>query len=431
MHFVQPYHPAASVKQFGKVYMSSLTIPVLAGAVPPGVEATAVDENVRPIDFELDTDIVCITALTPAATRAYEIADKFRARGVKVVLGGVHPTLMAEEAKHHADSVVLGEAEGIMQDMVDDFRNGGLKDFYEAGLKPDLQTLGRPDRGLFSKLDYNNIPKVETSRGCPFNCNFCSTTVFFGRKMRYRPVKEVIAEIEDIKPSFVFFTDNNIVGNTKYAKQLFRALIPLKIRWISQGSLNLSKDEELLKLAAESGCVGMLIGFESLAQQTLETIGKRVNRSQEYMQAVRKIHGHGIGIIGCFVFGFDEDDKTVFKRTLKFVRRLNIEVPQLTILTPYPGTILREKLTAAGRILHDNWEKYDVTHVVYVPKLMSPEELKKQYNKICRKVYSHWAITVRGLKSFFYLRSWRKLFVFWQVNLVYRKLFLIGAKDKL
>lgn len=431
LHFIQPYHPSASVKQFGRVYMSSLTIPALAGLVPQEVDVSVVDENARPIDFDKKVDLVCITALTPAATRAYEIADKFRAKGTKVVLGGVHPTLMSEEASAHADSVVLGEAEGVFSDVLRDFQNGGLKKFYSAQTKPDLKMLTTPRRDLMNGSDYINIPKVETSRGCPFDCSFCSTTVFFGRKMRYRPVNEVVDEIKEMKEKFVFFTDNNIVGNPKYAKRLFQALIPLKIKWMSQGSLNLARDVELLKLAAKSGCIGMLIGFESVAQKTLEAIGKKVNKVKEYIQAVKRIHAHGIGIIGCFVFGFDEEDKSVFKKTLRFIRRLNIEVPQLTILTPYPGTVLRKKLEEASRILHNKWEKYDATHVVFMPKLMSPEELKKRYNKICKKAYSHWAIVIRGLKSFIYLRSWRNVLAFWQVNLVYRKLFMVGAKEKL
>ncbi len=429
LEIIQPYHPT-NVRLFGKMYMSSLTPPILAGLNPPDIEVSITDENVEEIDFNKPVDLVCITTLTPSAPRAYEIADEFRARGVKVAMGGVHPTLVPEEAIAHADAIILGEAEGVWQKMLDDFRRGSLQKFYRLEKKPDLTNLSRPRRDLMNEKAYVNVPKVETSRGCPFNCSFCSTTTFFGNNIRYRPIQEVVQEIKDLKGRFVFFTDNNIVGNPKYAKELFKALIPLKIKWISQGSLNLAKDWSLLKLAASSGCVGMLIGFESLVNEAIEAMGKKVNKIIEYAEAIRRIHSQGIGIIGCFVFGFDEEDPGVFKRTVNFIKRLNIEVPQLTVLTPYPGTALREKLEETGRILHNRWEKYDTTHVVFRPKLMSPEEFRAHYDWACQKVYSYWAIFMRMLKSLRHLRSIYKFFVFWQINVVYRRLYQISLEDR-
>jgi len=419
---VQPYHPV-NVKLFGKVYMSQLTLPMVAALTPTGVDISIVDENVEPLNFEGDYDLVGITALTPTATRAYEIADEFRSRGVRVVLGGVHPSLMVEEALSHADSVVVGEAEETWPQLLADASNGGLKRVYQGLARPSLESLPHPRHDLTRRGAYNRIPKVETSRGCPLNCNFCSTTIIFGNRMRYRPVSDVVEEIKRLGARFVFFTDNNIVGNIRYAKELFRALIPLRVKWISQGSLNMARDVELLALAAKSGCVGMLIGIESLVGEAIQAMGKRVNRVAEYARDIRRIHQHGIGIIGCFVFGFDQEDKTAFKRTVRFVRKLNIEVPQFTVLTPYPGTDLRREMENSGRILHNEWHKYDVGHVVFRPELMTADELLQGYRKACREVYSYGNITWRLLRSIPYLKSYYKVRVFLLVNLVYRKLF--------
>jgi radical SAM superfamily enzyme YgiQ (UPF0313 family) len=426
--FIQPYHKT-NVKLFGKVYMSQLTLPLLAALTPKDIEVKIVDENVEPIDFNEPTDLVAITMLTPMAPRAYEIATLFRQRGVKVVLGGVHATHMPEEAAKYADAVVIGEAENVWTQLLADFKNGQLKKFYSSDIKPDLKGLPIPHHNLVKSEFYVDVPKVETSRGCPYRCSFCSTTAMFGNRMRYRPISEVINEIKALKARFVFFTDNNIVGNPRYAKEFFKALIPLKIRWISQGSLNIARDLELLKLAAKSGCVGILVGIESLVQEALAAMGKRVNKVSQYAREIKRIHQHGIGLIGCFVFGFDQEDASVFKKTVDFVRKLNIEVPQFTLLTPYPGTALRTTLEKAGRILHNQWEKYDVSHVVFRPEKMTPEQLLQSYRQACRKVYSYWSILKRTVWALPYLRSLYKFSVFWQINLVYRRLFYASLDD--
>lgn len=424
---IQPYH-RSNVKLFGKMYMSQLTLPVVAALTPTEFEVKIVDENVEPINFAQEVDLVGISLLTPTASRGYEIAGKFRSRGIPVVLGGVHPSLCPDEAKEHCDAIVIGEAEGVWPTLLADFKEGQLKKVYKTELKPDMKSLPRPRRELVNDQKYVNIPKVEVSRGCPFDCSFCSTTKFFGRKMRYRPVGDVIDELKELDVKFVFFTDNNIVGNPKYAKELFKALIPLKIKWIGQGSLNAANDRELLKLARRSGCVGLLIGFESLSTKALSAMGKVMNKVEGYKAAIKRLHKEKIGIIGCFVFGFDEEDSNAFRRTVRFVRQLNIEVPQFTLLTPYPGTVLREKMEAASRILHNQWEKYDVNHVVFQPLRMKVEELRVGYDMSCRTQYSYWSIFKRLTRSLFYLRSFYKMLVFWQINIVYRRLFLASVE---
>jgi radical SAM superfamily enzyme YgiQ (UPF0313 family) len=279
--FIQPYHKT-NVKLFGKVYMSQLTLPLLAALTPDDIEVKIMDENVEPIDFDEPTDLVAITMLTPMAPRAYEIATVFRQKGVKVVLGGVHATHMPQEAAKYADAVVIGEAENVWPQLLTDFKKGQLQKFYSSDTKPDLKELPIPHHNLVKNKFYVNVPKVETSRGCPYRCSFCSTTAMFGNRMRYRPINEVINEIKALKARFVFFTDNNIVGNPRYAKEFFKALIPLKIKWVSQGSLNIARDLELLKLAAKSGCVGILVGIESLVQEALAAMGKKVNKVSQY-----------------------------------------------------------------------------------------------------------------------------------------------------
>ncbi|MHB0976362.1 MAG: B12-binding domain-containing radical SAM protein [Candidatus Aquicultorales bacterium] len=426
---VQPYDKAGSVRLFGRIYMSQLTLPLVASLVSSEHEVRIIDENQDPIDYDWP-DIAGLTVMTVMAPRAYAIADEFRRRGKKVILGGVHPSLLPEEGLEHAEAVVVGEAEGLINDAIKDVAAGVSKGIYRHEKKPDLAGLPVPRHDLVDISRYIDIPKVETSRGCPFNCSFCSTTPMFGHFMRYRPVEDVVNEIKAIKAEFVFFTDNNIVGNPKYAKELFRALIPLKISWISQGSLNLAHDEELLKLAAQSGCIGMLIGFESLGGGVIDSLGKKVNKVARYSEDIAGLHTHGIGIIGCFVFGFDEDDEGVFERTVDFVRESNIEVPQFTVLTPYPGTQLRRELEAQGRIIDGPWEKYDIGHVLFKPARMTPEQLLDGYRNACTEVYSWKNMAKRIGRAALHLRSPYKITVFWEINVVYRRLFELSLEDE-
>ena len=426
---IQPYHKS-NVKTRGRIYMSQLTLPLMAALTPSKHEITVLDENVEPIDFSLDADLVSITALTPTAPRAYEIADEFRRRGKKVVLGGVHPSLMADEAAAHADAVVIGEAEETWPALLADLENGGMKQRYQNERKPDLAGLPIPRRDLMKKDAYLNIPKVETSRGCPFRCSFCSTTVFYGPRMRFRPVEEVVAEVKAIEHRFVFFTDNNITANKSYAKRLFKALAPLGVFWLSQGSIDMADDAELMELAQKSGCVGMLVGFESLSDENIAEMGKKAsNRVEEYEDKIRIFHRHKIGLIGCFVFGFDGDDQTVFKKTVDFINRNNVDCPQLTVLTPYPGTSLRVEMEAQGRIIHSRWEKYDVGNVAFIPKKMTPEELQAGYNWACEQVYSYLAIVKRGLRSVRYMKNAYRSYLFSRNSSIYRKLYQVSQEN--
>ncbi len=410
--------------------MSQLTLPLIAALTPGEHEVIIVDENVEPIDFDRGADLVGITCLTPTAPRAYQIADQFRLRGAKVVLGGVHPSLMPDEAAAHADAVVIGEAEETWPQLLADFEDGGLKPRYSADVKPDLSGLPIPRRDLVKAKAYLNIPKVETSRGCPFRCSFCSTTVFYGPRMRFRPVEDVVNEVKAARHRFVFFTDNNITANKKYAKRLFEALTPLGIYWLSQGSIDMADDDELMELAERSGCAGMLVGFESLSEENIASMGKNAsNRVAEYEEKIRKFHAHRIGLIGCFVFGFDGDDKSVFAKAVNFIKNNNIDCPQLTVLTPYPGTVLRTQLEAEGRILHSRWEKYDVGNVVFQPRQMTAAELQAGYNWACEQLYSTRAILKRGARSLSYMKNPYRSYVFSRNSTIYRKLYKVSQED--
>lgn len=427
---IQPKH-TSNVRLFGKSYMSQLTLPVLASLTPPRFEVEIVDDNVEEIDFDSKPDIVGITILTPTAERGYQISKEFRSRGVPVVLGGVHATLLPDEAKEHCDVLVIGEAENTWPALLEDFEKGAMKEFYRSERKPSLDCLPEPRRDLVNNHLYVRIPKVEVSRGCPHNCSFCSTTRFFGNRMRYRKIQDVVDEVKRLRTKFVFFTDNNIIGNPQYAKRLFKALRGARVKWVGQASLKLAEDIELLKLARKSGCVGILVGFESLSVESIEKMGKKaVNKVKEYKRAIKRIHRHGIGLIGCFVFGFDEDDETVFSSTVKLVKKLNIEVPQFTLLTPFPGTAIRDKFEEAQRILHNQWDLYDVVHVVFQPLNMSVDELRRNFDEACGSVYSRWATIKRLLRSFVYLRSLYRVLVFAQINAVYRKLWMVGFTTK-
>lgn len=397
-----------------KLLCPPLAPAAIAALTPPEVEVSITDENVTAIDFHKDTDLVGITVLTATAKRAYEITDFFRARGVKVVLGGIHASIMPDEASEHADAVVIGEAEGIWPQVIEDFKAGRLQKVYRQHERPSLVGLPVPRRDLFKKGAYFIPNTVSTTRGCPHNCSFCSVTLFFGRSYRCRPLAEVISEIKVLdKKTPIIFVDDNIVGKPSYAKELFRALIPLKLKWVGQSSVNIAKDEELLKLAAASGCIGLLIGFESLSPASLAGIGKKINVINEYEAVIRKIHSYNIGIHGCFIFGLDEDDEDIFKRTVRFAQKTRLESAQFSFAMPHPGTTLYKTLDEAGRIVSKDWSKYN-DEIVFSPKPFSREILQKGHDWASPEFYSLPSI-IRRIGIFHQHKA-----AWWAANLFFR-----------
>lgn len=356
-----------------------LTLTTLASLIPQEIDAEIdiIDEGIENLPQDFDADLVGITAITGTAMRAYAIADNIRKKGIAVVLGGVHPTLMPQEAMLHADSVVNGFAEESWPQLLRDFTQNKMKQLYTQSPTLSLACLPLPRRDLLKRKGYVTVDTIQATRGCVNFCDFCVVPVAWGHRMYFRPIKDVIKEMEQIESKDIFFVDVSPIEDRKYALELYGAMIPLKKRWVSPATIKIADDEELLKVAAQSGCRGLLIGFESASQQTLKKMGKGFNYVDKYKLQVQRLHDYGIAIQACFVFGFDTDDKTVFKRTVELANELKLDLPRYTAYTPFPGTPIFNKLKSEGRILEYNWSFYDAQHVVFKPVLMSSEELQE------------------------------------------------------
>lgn len=394
-----------------------LTLTTLAAIVPEELNAEIVlqDEGVAPLDLSFDADIVAISAITGTSQRSYAIADELRARGQTVVLGGVHPTLMPEEAAEHADAVVVGYAEASWPQLLRDFTQGKMQSRYHTGTGRELKNVPHARRDLLNKKRYATINSIEATRGCPHQCDFCVVPTAWSGIYAHRPIEDVISELQTFEGKTALFIDLSPVEDVRYAKALYRAMIPLGIRWVGLATTRIAEDEELLKLAAQSGCKGVLIGFESIDQTTLNGTSKHFHASSKYAEIVKKLHDHGIGIQGCFVFGFDTDDESVFERTVEFVDRTKIDLPRYAVATPFPRTALYRKLELEGRLLHRNWSLYDVEHVVFEPKLMSPERLQEGLQWSWEQSYS-WGSFFKRLTG----APWSILPLWLSLNFGYR-----------
>lgn len=365
-----------------------MSLPVLAALTPPGVDLHLVDEHVEGVDLTEAADLVAISAQTASAPRAYEIADAFRARGVPVVMGGMHPSALPEEAGQHADAVVVGEAENQWAQVLTDFAAGHPQPLYRAAERPVLTNLPLPRWDLLRRERYLLTNLVQTARGCPHACSFCSVSSVFGRRYRFRPIGEVIEEIRALKLRSVAIYDDNLVGRPARARELCEALMPLKVRWVGQGDLSVAEDEELLQLMARSGCLAMFVGIESLSQESLDGAHKHPNLGLDLERAVAKIHRHGIDLVGAFVFGLEGDYPDIFARTVSFAERVKLAAAQFTVLTPFPGTPIHDQLQAEGRIMTGDWSQYTMGNVVYAPKHMTASQLAAGRNYAYRRFYS-------------------------------------------
>ncbi|MDH7500236.1 MAG: radical SAM protein [candidate division NC10 bacterium] len=392
-----------------------LTLPLLAALTPPEHSVRLIDESVEDIDFDAQVDLVGISLLTFLAPRGYEVADRFRARGIPVVLGGMHASALPEEALLHADSVVIGEAEEIWPSLLKDLQRGELKRIYRNQRRPRLEGLPRPRLDLLRREGYLNANCVQATRGCPFGCDFCSVTDFFGNSYRLRPVKEVVAEVAALPGDFIF-VDDNIAGNRAYARELFSALIPLGKKWGSQCTLSLAEDPELLALAAESGCTHMFVGIESILQANLKGVGKSFNRVAKYEDLIGRFHDQGIVINAGMIFGMDEDDDSVFPTTVEFLEKNRIELTLFNILTPLPGTRLYARLEEEGRIIDRDWSHYDGRHVVFRPQRMAAETLRDGFFWAFHRLYS-WRSMLTRLP-----RSRARKIPLYYVNFAYRRI---------
>ena len=365
-----------------------LNLATLAALTPPEHEVVIDDGCVGPVTATGSADLVAMTAMTAQAPEAYRLADEYRARGIPVVLGGIHPSMCPDEAAEHADAVVLGEADRLWPDLVRDFAAGKSKARYHDPEPVDLADVVIPRRDLLDPSGYLCFNSVQTTRGCPFDCNFCSVTTMSGVKYRFRPVEKVVEELRAIDARSIYFVDDNIIGNPKKAKLLFKAMAPLKRKWASQVTINFARDKELMRLARESGCQGVFIGFETTSDKSVRDAGKGVNRPKEYLRDIGRIREAGMKVWGSFIFGFDNDDLDVFQHTLEFVEKAKLEFAQFSLMTPLPGTALYRQFEEEQRFVHRDWEKYDLGSIVFRHPLLTAKRLHFEKNRAYRRFYS-------------------------------------------
>jgi len=374
-----------------------LTLPTLAALVPEDLHAEVVclDEGFRDVEVDaLDVDLVGLTLITGTATRAYELADAFRNRGVTVVLGGPHVTLIPDDAQPHADAIVVGYAEEEWPRLLRDFARGEMRARYTQS--PDLDLAGAPvaDRSVLPRRHYITSDVFEATRSCVHNCDFCVAPSAWGRRPLQKPVAEIVADITRQRAKRALFVDLNLISNRAYATELFTALKPLGIQWYGLSTTLLCDDLPLLDLCAESGCRGLLMGLESLSAETLDETSKGFNKPENFPLIVQRLHERHISLQGCFVFGLDSDTPETFLETARFAVEIGIDLPRFAIVTPFPGTPLHHRLEAEGRIFERNWELYDGQHVVFQPAQVSVEELQHGNETAWKYAYS-W----RGIAS--------------------------------
>jgi len=404
--------------------LSFLNLPYVAAVTPPDIEVKIIDEAFEEVNFDEKLDLVGLTAQTPVAPRAYQIAAEFKKRGVPVVMGGVHASMLPEEALQHVDAVLVGEAEEVWPDLIEDLRKGQLKRIYQGNGFVDSSKLPLPRRELLNKEFYFPLKLLETTRGCPHRCDFCGVSKFFGFRYRNRPISEIERELETLfkegpvmnpalkkilsffgkdlpyflKRRLLYIIDSDVAGDKRFCLELFSLLKEFDLRWWGHAPVSVAFDQKLLEGLSQSGCIALNIGFESFSTKNLQTMGKGFNQPSRYAEAVKRIHEQGIGIMGTFIVGLDDDDPGVFQRIIDFCINEKLDWALTFIMSPYPGTDSFKRLEKEGRIFCRDWEKYDSLNAVYQPLLMSPEELEKGMRRIWKEVFSLNSIYKRILK---------------------------------
>ena len=388
--FVVPGWPKNSFWDVLFFKFPPLSIATLAGLTPDGHTLSYVDESILPVDYSIEPDLVAVTAMTPLAPRGYEIGDRFRQMGVKVIIGGIHASNMPEEAALHADSVVVGEADEIWEEILKDAEQGRLKPRYRQEGFTSMDRVPPADRSIYPKKGYFFENMIQTTRGCPYRCEFCTVTSLFGGTYRIRPVDIVCKEVASLSktPGYIFFADDNLIARTDHAHGLMEQLKELRLRWVCQAPITIAKDQSMLKEFYQSGCHGIFIGFESLEQENLNVMGKTQNTVSFYEECIKRIHDQGIGVYGSFVFGYDHDTIAVFDKFLGFANRNTLDGAFLPVLTPFPGTRVYKRLKEEGRINTEDWRYYDMATVVYRPRNMTADQLQEGFWKVNKGFYS-------------------------------------------
>jgi radical SAM superfamily enzyme YgiQ (UPF0313 family) len=419
--------------------LSFLNLPYIAAVTPPDVEVKIIDEAFEKINFEEKVDLVGITAQTPVAPRAYQIAKEFRRRGIPVVIGGVHASMLPEEAIQHVDAVVIGEAEKIWPNLIKDLKKGQLKKIYQMDGFINPSNLPLPRRKLLKERFYFPLKLLETTRGCPHHCDFCGVSRFFGFRYRIRPISEIDRELKTLfnkgkvmspplekilslfskdlpyflKRRLLYIIDSNIAGDRQFCLDLVTLLKEYDLLWYGHAPVSIAFDQKLLEGFSQSGCIALNIGFESFSIKNLQAMGKGFNKPSLYGEAVQRIHDHGIGIMGTFIVGLDDDDPGVFQRIIDFCINYRLDWALTFIMAPYPGTDSFLRLEKEGRIFCKDWEKYDSLNAVYQPLSMSVAELENGMKGVWKKVFSISSIYKRILKRpwvhplFYLLMNWK------------------------
>lgn len=404
--------------------MQPLAFAVLAGLTRPDIELTLFDERIEAIDMKADADLVAMTVETCTARRSYEIADRYRKRGIPVVMGGYHPTFLPEEAMEFADSVVMGDAEGLWEQVVDDVRRNQLQAVYKHSDTPHT-TKFNFDRSIFNGKKYMRLLPVQYGRGCRYACDFCSIHAFYGTNLRQRPLNELLAEIESLDSKYIMFIDDNLFVDVATTERFILAIKDLNIRWSCQISIDIAQKPELLDLMAESGCMLTLIGLESLNRANLRQMNKHwVLKQQSYATSLKLIRERGIMICGTFVLGYDADTHDTFKTTLDFAMENKFCLANFNPLMPIPGTRLYERLQDEKRLIYDQWwldPRHTYGEATFIPRGMSPDQLTEGCYWARTQFNTCGAIFKRSLEPQANARSLSNLGVFLAANLVSRR----------
>lgn len=388
-----------------KAYIPPLTLPVLAGLTPKDIYVKLCDENVDEVNFNTDADLIGITGITSQINRGYEIADIFRRKGKKVVMGGIHVSAMPHEAKKHADSILIGEAEDLWEGIIEDCRNGCLEEEYKADTFTDLEKLVIPKYDLLKLNKYRsssgtNIPRLplQATRGCPFNCKFCSVTRFWGPKIRMKPIENVEKELLHIRSlgtNRIFFTDDNFIANINYTKSLLEVLNKYNFSWICQVSTNIYQHEDLIAKMSKVGCSAVYMGIETFSEENLENINKRFNKMADYEKLFALLKKYNIRATASMIIGLDGDTKETLEDMLRLLIRLKVSYAQFYLLMLLPGTQIREKFLRENRIINHNWDHQNGTSVTFQPKSFQSDELEEYYWELYKKFYSYKSIIKR------------------------------------
>lgn len=403
-----------------------LGLAYIAAVTPTDWDVEIADENFNPVEFK-QVDLVGISAFTSNINRAYEIARIYRSLKIKVVIGGIHASMMPDEALQYADAVVIGEAENIWRKVIEDFENNRLSGKYKGPMVDLSKNSIKPRRDLIdSRYLFHSI---QTSRGCPFDCYFCTVSKYLGKEFRQRSARDVLDELQEIEGEYVFFLDDNLIGNSresiKRAKEIFKGMIELGLnkKWWMQTSIESIKDEDVLKLAAEAGCLFAFIGFETIQETSLKNLKKGINLKvgvENYRKVVNSLHAHGIGVLGAFIIGNDYESPLYYKELAKFLLSSGIDAVQIAILTPLPGTEFMAKVKADGRLLYQNfpedWDKYRLSSVVRQPKGIEPEDIYTGNNYLKSRIYKFPWNQYRMLKSFFSIKKRTSFYAVYRFN---------------